>query len=46
MPKYRGKQIFTRGSFPRNGSKAEERPKVGNNDGQLRIATQSRLDQL
>ena len=41
MPKYWGKQIFSLGSFPRSGSKAKdgkEREKVGNNNGQLRIA--------
>ena len=52
MPKYWGKQIFTHGSFPEVGQKQktekkekeeEERPKVGNNKGQLRIATPPRL---
>ena len=47
MPKYWGKQIFSLGSFPQSGSKPndgkkveekEERLKVGNNNGQLRIA--------
>ena len=47
MPKYCGKQIFSLGSFPEVGQKQktekkekEERPKVDNNNGQLRIATQ------
>ena len=35
MPKYWGKQIFTHGSFQRE---KERRPKVGNNNGQPRIA--------
>ena len=47
MPKYWGKQIFSLGSFPEVGQKQKtekkkekkERPKVGNNNGQLRIAT-------
>ena len=46
MPKYWGKQIFTHGSFPQVGQKQkkekekkEERTKVGNNNGQLRIAS-------
>ena len=44
MPKFWGKQIFSLGSFPEVGrkqkteKKGEERPKVGNNNGQLRIA--------
>ena len=48
MPKYWGKQIFTYGSFPEVGQKQktekiekrkrERRVKVGNNNGQLRIA--------
>ena len=41
MPKYWGKQIFTHGSFPEVGQKQKterERPKVGNNNGQLCIA--------
>ena len=43
MPKYWGKQIFTLGSFPEVGQKQktekkEERLKIGNNNGQLRIA--------
>ena len=46
MPKYWGKQIFSLGSFPEVGQyqktekkeKKEERPKVGNNIGQLHIA--------
>ena len=44
MPKYWGKQIFTHGRFPGVGQKQKtdkrekERPKVGNNNGQLRIA--------
>ena len=47
MPKYWGKQIFSLGRFPRSGSKAkdgkerkreEKKAKVGNNNGQLRIA--------
>ena len=51
MPKYWGKQIFTHGSFPEVGQKQKterkkrerERPKVGNNNGQLRIATPPRV---
>ena len=47
MPKYWGKQIFSLGSFPEVGQKQktererekERRAKVGNNNGQLRIAT-------
>ena len=45
MPKYWGKQIFCAREIPRSGSKAkdgkeeEKRPKVCNNNGQLRIAT-------
>ena len=41
MPKYWGKQIFSLGSFSEVGQKTEKkkRPKVGNNNGQLRIAT-------
>ena len=44
MPKYWGKQIFSLGSFPEVGQKQKtekrekERLKVGNNNGQLRIA--------
>ena len=47
MPKYWGKQIFTHGRFPEVGQKQktekrkkkkERRAKVGNNNGQLRIA--------
>ena len=44
MPKYRGKEIFSLGIFPEVGQKQkmekkeEERLKVGNNNGQLRIA--------
>ena len=43
MPKYWGKQIFSHGSFPEVGQKQKtqkkrERLKVGNNNGQLRIA--------
>ena len=49
MPKYRGKQIFSLRRFPKVGrkqgkkgnkrkKKKEERPKVGNNNGQLHIA--------
>ena len=44
MLKYWGKQIFSLGSFPEVGQKQkmererERRPKVGNNNGQLRIA--------
>ena len=45
MPKYWGKQIFSRGSFPEVGQKQKterkkrerETAKVGNNNGQLRI---------
>ena len=46
MPKYWGKQTFTHGKFPQSGPKAKDREKqrkrrekVGNNNGQLRIAT-------
>ena len=43
MPKYWGKQIFSLGRFPEVGQKQKtekkEGPKVGNNNGQLRIAT-------
>ena len=50
MPKYWGEQIFRHGSFPEMGQKQitegkkererkKERAKVGNNYGQLRIAT-------
>ena len=44
MPKYWGKQIFAHGRFHEVGQKQktekkeEERLKVGNNNGQLRIA--------
>ena len=43
MPKYWGTQIFTHGSFPKVGQKQKterkkEKDKVGNNNGQLRIA--------
>ena len=43
MPKYWGKQILTHGSFPEVGQKQKmerkkEGAKVGNNNGQLRIA--------
>ena len=48
MPKYWGKQMFTRGRFPEVGQKqmtereknkkGKKRAKVGNNNGQLRIA--------
>ena len=45
MPKYWGKQLFSRGSFPEVGQKQKtekerqrERLKVGNNNGQLCIA--------
>ena len=42
MPKYWGKQIFSLGRFPKVGQKQKtekkERLKVGNNNGQLRIA--------
>ena len=49
MPKYWGKQIFSLGSFPEVGQKQKaekkkkkkERPKVCNNNGQLRIANVS-----
>ena len=41
MPKYWGKQIFSLGRFPEVGQKQKtekkERPKVANNNGQLRI---------
>ena len=47
MPNYWGKQIFSFGRFPEVGQKQKtekrERPKVGNNNGQLRIATPSRV---
>ena len=55
MPKYWGKQIFTHGSFPEVGQRQKtekkinererkkERAKVGNNNGQLRIATPPRV---
>ena len=54
MPKYWGKQIFTHGSFPEVGQKQkterkrkkERRAKVGNNNGQLRIATPTRVAHL
>ena len=42
MPKYWGKQIFTHWSFPEVGQK-EKGAKVGNNNGQLRIATPPRV---
>ena len=43
MPKNWGKQIFSLGSFPKVGQKQKtekkrKRPKVGNNNVQLRIA--------
>ena len=42
MPKYWGKQIFSLGSFPEVGQKQKtekkKKLKVGNNNGQLRIA--------
>ena len=50
MPKYWGKQIFTHGRFTKVGQKQkterkkeEERLKVGNNYGELRIATPPRV---
>ena len=50
MPKYWGKNYFAHGSFPEAGQKQktekkkkEERAKVGNNNGQLRIATPPRV---
>ena len=46
MPKYWGKQIFTHRSFPEVGQKQKterKRAKVGNNNGQLRIATPPRV---
>ena len=48
MPKYWGKQIFSLGRFPEVGQKEKtekerKRPKVGNNNGQLRIATPPRV---
>ena len=53
MPKYCGKQNFSLGSFPEVGQKQkterererkkERRPKVGNNNGQLCIATPPRV---
>ena len=47
MPKYWGKQIFTHGDSPkwvkskrrRERERKKERPKVGHNNGQLRIST-------
>ena len=53
MPKYWGKQIFSLGIFPEVGQKQKtekksekerkRRAKVGNNNGQLRIATPPRM---
>ena len=51
MPKYWGKQIFTHGRFLKVGQKQktekerkrERGAKVGNNNGQLRIATPPRV---
>ena len=49
MPKYWGKQIFAHGRFPAVGQKQkterekERRPKVGNNNGQRRIASPPRV---
>ena len=51
MPKYLEKQIFTHGSFPEVGQKQktererkkERRPKVDNNNSQLRIAMPPRV---
>ena len=48
MTKYWVKQIFTHGSFPEVGQKQKtererRRPKVGNNNGQLCIATPPRV---
>ena len=49
VPKYWGKQIFSFGILPEVGQKQktekreQERPKVGNNNGQLRIATPPRV---
>ena len=50
MTKYWGKHIFSLGSFPKVGQKQktakkerEKRPKDGNNNGQLRIATPPRV---
>ena len=50
MPKYWGGNYFAHGSFPKVGQKQKtererkkERPKVGNNNGQLRIATPPRV---
>ena len=51
MPKYWRKQIFCLGSFPEVGQKQKteekkkekERAKIGNNNGQLRIATPNRV---
>ena len=38
MPKYWGKQIISLGSFPKAKNVERKRAKVGNNNGQLRIA--------
>ena len=49
MPKYWGKLIFSLRRFPEVGQKQKtekrekERPKVGNNNGQLRIPTPPRV---
>ena len=48
MPKYWGKEIFTHGRFPEVGQKQKrerekERTKVGNNNGELCIATPPRV---
>ena len=47
MPNYWGKQIFSLGRFPEMGQKQDRkkgrREKVGNNNGQLRIATPPRV---
>ena len=47
MSKYWEKQIFTHGSFPevcqKQKTEKKERPKVSNNNGQLRIATPPRV---
>ena len=49
MSKYWGKQIFAHGRFPEGGQKQktereeEERPNVGNNNGQPLIATPPRV---
>ena len=45
MPKYCGKQIFTRGNFPEVGQKqkTENKETESNNNGQLRIGMPPRV---